>query len=105
VNSEWTSTVGQRLVNAWLLRYTRIPMETRNRIPVATDKQITTGEPFKVMFCLRSPPAYKRTRNSFLELVVLESFMQVSHSGREHARTPGRNGKSLRQPPIMNSYK
>jgi hypothetical protein len=38
---------------------------TLTHVPVTTDRQITTGEPFKELFCLRSTPVYKKTRSSF----------------------------------------
>jgi hypothetical protein len=55
---------------------------------VATDTQITRDGTFKGVFCVRSAPDYKRTRNSFAVRKSYwsrqqKSFVQVSHSGRK----------------------
>jgi hypothetical protein len=41
---------------------------------------------------------------SKMSLVRQTSFVQISHSGREDARSPGGNGARLRQSPILSCY-
>jgi hypothetical protein len=132
VNTHSHVNIGQRLANVRLLRSSRtfawqrvseslkagivhcwarfgkhifattglVALELTN-VPATTDTQINTNEPFRGVFCFRSASDYKRY---LIRFVRQTSFVQVSQSGREDARGPGRNVTSLRASPIVICY-
>jgi hypothetical protein len=59
------------MVNSWATFGKHVPETTGlvvpelTHVPATTDTDSTTDEPFKGVFCFRSAPGYKRTRNSF----------------------------------------